>query len=58
MIQVYVHDLNDSDDNNMDEDKDSDINEYDDVVLFMVLVYYNIDFIYVSFIIYLQQLHL
>ena len=34
MIQVYVHDLNDSDDNNMDEDKDSDINEYDDVVLF------------------------
>jgi hypothetical protein len=32
MIQVYVSDLNDSDDNNMDEDKDRDINEYDDVV--------------------------
>jgi hypothetical protein len=32
MIQVYVNDLNDSDDNNMDEDKDRDINEYDDVV--------------------------
>jgi len=32
MIQVYVNDLNDSDDNNMDEDNDRDINEYDDVV--------------------------
>jgi hypothetical protein len=32
MIQVYVNNLNDSDDNNMDEDKDRDINEYDDVV--------------------------
>lgn len=32
MIQVYVNDLNDSDDNDMDEDKDRDINEYDDVV--------------------------
>jgi hypothetical protein len=32
MIQVYVSDLNDSDDNNMDEDNDGDINEYDDVV--------------------------
>ena len=34
MIQVYVDDLNDSDDNNMDEDNDRDINEYDDVALF------------------------
>jgi hypothetical protein len=32
MIQVYVNDLNDSDDNNMDEDNNRDINEYDDVV--------------------------
>jgi len=32
MIQVYNNDLNDSDDNNMDEDNDRDINEYDDVV--------------------------
>lgn len=32
MIQVYVSDLNDSDDNNIDEDNDRDINEYDDVV--------------------------
>lgn len=34
MIQVYVNDLNGSDDNNMEADKDRDINEYDDVVLF------------------------
>ena len=32
MIQVYVNDLNDSDDYKMDEDNDRDINEYDDVV--------------------------
>lgn len=33
MIQVYVNDLNGSDDNYMEADKDRDINEYDDVVL-------------------------